>query len=168
HPSDEIHRISRWDFQPSPLSLGRRPLAKTQSSQRKTRFLPAHRQKRRVVNSRAMRILSGVQASGRLHLGNYYGAIRQFIELQHEGESLYFIANLHAMTTVRARGALEEHTFEAAVAFLALGLDPNKAILFRQSDVPEILELYWILGTLVPLSHLERAHSYKDKIARGI
>jgi len=115
-----------------------------------------------------MRILSGVQASGRLHIGNYYGAIRQFIELQHEGESLYFIANLHAMTTVRARGALEEHTFEAAVAFLALGLDPNKAILFRQSDVPEILELYWILGTLVPLSHLERAHSYKDKIARGI
>jgi len=115
-----------------------------------------------------MRILSGVQASGRLHLGNYYGAIRQFIELQHEGQSLYFIANLHAMTTVRARGALEEHTFEAAVAFLALGLDPNKAILFRQSDVPEILELYWILGALVPLSHLERAHSYKDKIARGI
>lgn len=115
-----------------------------------------------------MRILSGVQASGRLHIGNYYGAIRQFIELQQEGESLYFIADLHALTTVRETGALREHTFEAAVAFLSLGLDPKRAILFRQSDVPEIPELYWILGTLVPLSHLERAHSYKDKIARGI
>lgn len=115
-----------------------------------------------------MRILSGVQSSGRLHLGNYYGAIRQFIGLQEEGEALYFIANLHALTTVRDGKLARELTRETAVAFLALGLDPKKAILFRQSDVPEVTELFWILGTVVPLSNLERAHSYKDKLARGI
>ena len=115
-----------------------------------------------------MRILSGVQSSGNLHLGNYYGAIRQFVELQHEGESLYFIADLHAMTTVREPEILRASVLETALAFLSLGLDPARAILFRQSDIPEIPELYWILGTLVPLSHLERAHSFKDKIARGI
>lgn len=115
-----------------------------------------------------MRILSGVQSSGRLHIGNYYGAIRQFIELQHQGEALYFIANLHALTTVRDAQAARELTVETAIAFLALGLDPNRAVLFRQSDVPEILELYWILGTVVPVSNLERAHSYKDKLAKGI
>jgi tryptophanyl-tRNA synthetase len=115
-----------------------------------------------------MRILSGVQSSGRLHLGNYYGAIRQFIELQHQGEGLYFIANLHALTTVRDASLARELTRETAVAYLALGLDPKKAVLFRQSDVPEVLELNWVLGTVVPISHLERAHSYKDKLARGI
>ncbi len=115
-----------------------------------------------------MRILSGIQSSGRLHLGNYYGAIRQFVELQHEGEALYFIADLHALTSVRDAKAFAEYAREAAVAFLALGLDPKKAVLFRQSDIPEVLELYWILGTVVPLSNLERAHSYKDKIARGL
>ena len=115
-----------------------------------------------------MRILSGVQSSGRLHLGNYYGAIKQFIDLQHEGEGLYFIANLHALTTVRDPERARELTRETAIAYLALGLDPTKATLFAQSDIPEIPELYWILGTVVPLSHLERAHSYKDKIARGI
>jgi tryptophanyl-tRNA synthetase len=114
------------------------------------------------------RIVSGVQSSGRLHLGNYYGAIRQFVNLQHEGEALYFIANLHALTSVRNGALARELTRETAIALLALGLDPGRAILFRQSDVPEILELYWILGTLVPLSHLERTHSYKDKIARGM
>src|SRR5687767_9371152 len=82
----------------------------------------------------AMRILSGIQSSGRLHLGNYYGAIRQFIELQNEGEGLYFIANLHALTTVRDAALAHELTRETALAFLALGLDPKKAILFRQSD----------------------------------
>jgi tryptophanyl-tRNA synthetase len=115
-----------------------------------------------------MRILSGVQSSGRLHLGNYYGAIRQFIELQQEGDALYFIANLHALTTVREAAMMDELTRETALAYLALGLDPKRAILFRQSDIPEVLELYWILGTVVPVSHLERAHSYKDKVARGI
>ena len=114
-----------------------------------------------------MRILSGIQSSGRLHLGNYFGAIHQFIQLQDEGEALYFIANLHALTTVRDGKLARELTKETALAFLSLGLDPKKAIVYRQSDVPEVLELYWILGTLVPLSNLERAHSYKDKIAKG-
>jgi tryptophanyl-tRNA synthetase len=115
-----------------------------------------------------MRILSGVQSSGRLHLGNYYGAIRQYLQLQDEGEALFFIANLHALNTVRDPKLAAELTRETALAFLSLGLDPKKALLFRQSDVPEVTELYWILGTVVPQSHLERAHSYKDKIARGL
>lgn len=115
-----------------------------------------------------MRILSGIQSSGRLHIGNYYGAIKQFIELQHEGEALYFIANLHALTTVRDPARFRELERDAAIAYLALGLDPTKATLFLQSDVPEIVELYWILGTVVPMANLERAHSYKDKIARGV
>ena len=97
-----------------------------------------------------MRILSGVQSSGKLHLGNYYGAIRQFLRLQQEGEALYFIADLHSLTTVRDAKLQRELVVETAVAFLSLGLDPAKAILFRQSDVPEILELYWILGTVCP------------------
>jgi tryptophanyl-tRNA synthetase len=109
-----------------------------------------------------------VQSSGKLHLGNYYGAIRQFVALQHEGEALYFIANLHALNTVRDGALARELTFETAAAFLALGVDPTKAALFRQSDIPEITELYWLLGTLVPVSNLERAHSYKDKLAKGI
>lgn len=120
------------------------------------------------ANSRSPRILSGVQPSGRLHVGNYYGAVHQFIQLQHDGEALYFIANLHALSTVRDAQSLREHTLEAALAYLSLGLDPRTAILFRQSDVPEITELFWILGSLVPISHLERAHSYKDKMARGV
>jgi len=115
-----------------------------------------------------VRILSGVQPSGKLHLGNYFGAIRQFVELQHKGEALYFIANLHALNSVRDGRLAYELTLETAAAFLALGLDANKAILFRQSDILELGELYWILGTLVPMSHLERAHSYKDKKARGL
>ena len=115
-----------------------------------------------------MRILSGVQSSGRLHIGNYYGAIRQFVQLQDEGEALYFIANYHSLTTVRDPKLAEELTREAALAYLSLGLDPKKAVLFRQSDVREVLELYWILGTVVPMANLERAHSYKDKIDRGI
>lgn len=115
-----------------------------------------------------MRILSGVQSSGQQHVGNYYGAIRQFIQLQAEGEALFFIANLHSLTTVRDPELQRALTRETAVAFLALGLDPARAILFRQSDIPEIPEAYWILGTVVPMAHLERAHSYKDKIARGL
>jgi len=110
------------------------------------------------------RILSGVQSSGRLHLGNYYGAIREFVRLQEEGEALYFIANLHALTSVRDAALARQLTFETAVAFLALGVDPVKSTLFRQSDIPEITELYWILGSVVPISNLERAHSYRDKL----
>ncbi len=115
-----------------------------------------------------MRILSGVQSSGRLHVGNYYGALRQFIRLQHEGEALYFVANLHSLTTVRDGALQRELIRDTALAYLALGLDPKKAVLFLQSDVPEVLELYWILGTVVPMSHLERAHAYKDKTAKGL
>jgi tryptophanyl-tRNA synthetase len=115
-----------------------------------------------------MRILSGVQSSGRLHLGNYFGAIAQFVQMQEEGEGFYFIANLHSLTTVQDPALLREYTWEAALTYLAFGLDPERSVLFRQSDVPEHAELFWILGSLVPLSHLERAHSYKDKIAKGI
>ena len=111
-----------------------------------------------------MRILSGVQSSGRLHLGNYYGAIREFVRLQDEGEALYFIANYHALTSVRDPVLARQLTFETAVAFMALGVDPARATLFRQSDIPEVTELYWLLGTVVPMNNLERAHSYRDKI----
>lgn len=115
-----------------------------------------------------MRILSGIQASGRQHLGNYYGALRQFVELQDQGEAFYFIANLHALTTVQDANRLRELTLDTALTFLAVGVDPAKAVLFRQSEVPEHTELCWILGTVVPVSHLERAHSYKDKLAKGV
>ena len=115
-----------------------------------------------------MRILSGVQPSGRPHLGNYYGAIRQFVEMQAEGESFFFIANLHSMTTIQDAALRRDFTWDIALTYLAFGLDPDRAALFRQSDVPEHSELFWILGSLVPLSHLERAHSYKDKVNRGV
>lgn len=115
-----------------------------------------------------MRILSGVQPSGRPHLGNYYGAIRQFVEMQEEGESFFFIANLHSMTTIQDAALRRDFTWDIALTYLAFGLDPERAALFRQSDVPEHSELFWILGSLVPLSHLERAHSYKDKLGRGM
>jgi tryptophanyl-tRNA synthetase len=117
-----------------------------------------------------MRILSGVQSSGRLHIGNYYGAIREFVNQQNEGtnESLYFIANLHALTTLRDAKKSRELTYEAAASYLALGLDPAKSVLFRQSDVPETGELFWLLGTVVPVADLENAHSYKDKLAKGV
>lgn len=113
------------------------------------------------------RILSGVQSSGRLHIGNYYGAIREFVRLQEEGEALYFIANLHALNSVRDGKQARELTLETAAAFIALGVDPSKSALFRQSDIPEIPELYWILGTVVPMADLQNAHSYKDKLAHG-
>lgn len=115
-----------------------------------------------------MRILSGVQSSGRLHLGNYFGAIRQFVKMQEMGEAFYFIANLHSLTSVQDPNLLRDYTLDAALAYLALGLDPNRATLFRQADVPEHSELFWILGSQVPLSHLERAHSYKDKTQKGL
>ncbi|MCE9670082.1 tryptophan--tRNA ligase [Myxococcus stipitatus] len=115
-----------------------------------------------------MRILSGVQSSGKLHIGNYYGAIRQFVQLQDEADqAYYFIANYHSLNEVRDPKRALELTRDAALSYLALGLDPKKAVLFRQSDVKEVLELNWILGVVTPVAHLERATSYKDKVAQG-
>jgi tryptophanyl-tRNA synthetase len=115
-----------------------------------------------------MRVLSGIQPTGRFHWGNYFGAIRQYIELQQEDESYYFIANLHALTTVRERKVLLEYTLDAAIDLLALGLDPQRAILFIQSDVPEVSELCWLLMTGTPIGLLERCHAFKEKKARGL
>jgi tryptophanyl-tRNA synthetase len=129
------------------------------------------------------RILSGVQPSGKLHLGNYFGAIRQHIALQDEGPAFYFIADYHALTTIRETARkltddarkkvdpaqlLREFTRDVALDYLALGLDPDKAVFFRQSDVPEVNELAWILSTVTGMGLLERAVSYKEKIDRGI
>lgn len=116
-----------------------------------------------------MRILSGIQPTGRFHWGNYFGAIRQYIELQGEPDNaFYFLANLHALTTVRDRETLAQYTLDAAIDLLALGLDPDKATLFVQSDVPEVSELCWLLMTGTPMGLLERCHAYKDKKAKGL
>jgi tryptophanyl-tRNA synthetase len=115
-----------------------------------------------------MRVLSGIQPTGRFHWGNYFGAIRQYIELQEEDESYYFIANLHALTTIRDAEQLRRNTIDAALDLLALGLDPERATLFVQSDVPEVSELCWLLMTGAPLGLLERCHAYKEKKAKGI
>jgi tryptophanyl-tRNA synthetase len=116
-----------------------------------------------------MRVLSGIQSSGKLHLGNYFGAIAQFLELQESGnECLIFIADLHALTTVRDADKLRELTRDVALDYLALGLDPARTTLFRQSDIPEVTELFWLLLSVTPMGLLERAHSYKDKIAKGV
>jgi tryptophanyl-tRNA synthetase len=115
-----------------------------------------------------MRILSGIQASGVLHIGNYFGMMRPAIALQAEGEAFYFIADYHALTTVRDPKALRENARRVALDFLACGLDLERAVLFRQSDVPQVTELAWILSTIAPMGLLERAHSYKDKLARGL
>jgi tryptophanyl-tRNA synthetase len=117
-----------------------------------------------------MRILSGIQPSGTLHLGNYYGAIRQYIALQDQpgSECLYFIANFHTLTTVHDAERLRTLTRDVAMDYLALGLDPNRVTLFRQTDVPEVTELAWILSCVTGKGLLERAHSYKDKVARGL
>lgn len=117
---------------------------------------------------RQARILSGVQPSGIQHLGNYFGAIKQHIELQTHNECFYFIANYHALTTIRDADALRRNTLDLAATYLALGLDPEKAVFFRQSDVPEVCELTWLLLTVTGLGLLERAHSYKDKVQKGI
>jgi tryptophanyl-tRNA synthetase len=134
------------------------------------------------------RILSGVQPSGKLHLGNYFGAIKQHIEMQDRGEAFYFIADYHALTTLKqaeeaeagaaaknknltarpARDILAENVRDVALDYLALGLDPNKATFYRQSDVPEVTELAWMLATVTGMGLLERAHSYKDKVDNGI
>ena len=134
-----------------------------------------------------LRILSGVQPSGKLHIGNYFGAIRQHIALQERGNAFYFIADYHALTTLKeaeakeaedarnnnrtpktAREILSENVRDVALDYLSLGLDPEKAVFYRQSDIPEVCELAWILSTVSGMGLLERAHSYKDKIANGI
>lgn len=114
------------------------------------------------------RILSGVQPSGKLHLGNYFGALKQHIALQAEGECFYFIADYHALTTIQDPKLLSENVRDVALDYLALGLDPERTVFFRQSDVPEVTELTWILATVTGMGLLERAHSYKDKVQRGI
>jgi tryptophanyl-tRNA synthetase len=114
------------------------------------------------------RILSGVQPSGKLHLGNYFGAIRQHIALQDEGQCFYFIADYHALTTIQNPEVLRDHVRDVALDYLALGLDPEKATFFRQSDVPEVTELAWILSTVTNTGLLERAVSYKEKVDKGI
>ncbi len=115
-----------------------------------------------------MRILSGVQPSGRPHIGNYFGAMRQNIELSQRSDAFIFIANYHAMTTIRDRKQLADYTDGLARDYLALGLDPSKCAFYRQSDVPEVCELSWILTTVTPMGLLERCVSYKDKVEKGI
>jgi tryptophanyl-tRNA synthetase len=112
-------------------------------------------------------ILTGIQPSGELHLGNYFGAMRPAIEMQDHGQAVIFIADYHALTSVTRAEDLRRFTFEAAASCLACGLDPARTIFFRQSDVPQVHELAWLLSVVTPMGLLERAHSYKDKIAQG-
>ncbi len=114
------------------------------------------------------RILTGIQPSGTLHIGNYLGAMRPAIELQEQGDAFYFIADYHALTTVRDPALMRRYVQQVALDFIACGLEPTKACLFVQSDVPAVTELAWILSTVTPMSLLEKCHSYKDKTARGI
>ena len=115
-----------------------------------------------------MRILSGIQPSGVLHIGNYFGMMKPAIALQAEGDALYFIADYHALTSLRDPEALRENCRRVALDYLACGLDPERATLFRHSDVPQVTELAWILSTVAPMGLLERATSYKDKLSRGL
>jgi len=117
-----------------------------------------------------MRILSGVQPSGNLHIGNFFGAIRQFVALQNDraNEGYYFVADLHAMTTIKSGAELRENSFKVAADYIALGLDPERSVLYRQSDVAEVPELAWMLSTVTPMGLLQRGHSYKDKVSKGI
>jgi len=115
-----------------------------------------------------MRILSGIQPSGTLHLGNYFGMMQPAIALQDQGEAFYFIADYHSMTSLFDAEQRRKNSLAVALDFLACGLDPKKSVFFRQSDVPEVCELAWILSTLTPMSLLEKAHSFKDKSTKGI
>ena len=119
-------------------------------------------------NSAGLRVLSGIQPSGECHLGNYFGAIRQHVELQDGNEAIYFIADYHSMTSVRDAEERRRLVREVALDYLGCGLDPARAILYRQSDLPETTELMWLLTSVTPMGLLERAHSYKDKIAQGL
>ncbi|MBM3882356.1 MAG: tryptophan--tRNA ligase [Verrucomicrobia bacterium] len=115
-----------------------------------------------------MRILSGIQPSGALHLGNYFGMMKPALELQEQGEAYYFIANYHSMTSLVDPAQRRQNTLGVALDFLACGLDPQRTVFFRQSDVPEVTELTWLLSTVTPMGLLERCHSYKDKLAKGL
>lgn len=115
-----------------------------------------------------MRVLNGLQSSGSLHIGNYFGAIKPMLELQDTSNMFMFIANYHALTSLTDSVALRANTMDAAITFLSLGLDPKKSTFWAQSDVKEVLELYWVLSAYTPMGLLERAHSYKDKTAKGI
>lgn len=115
-----------------------------------------------------MRILTGIQPSGTLHIGNYFGAIKPAVELQERGEAYYFIADFHSMTSLTDAAQRRKNSLDVALDFLACGLDPKRSVFWKQSDLPEVCELFWILGTLTPMGLLERAHSYKDKTAKGI
>jgi tryptophanyl-tRNA synthetase len=122
-----------------------------------------------VINaSKTMRILSGIQPSGALHIGNYFGMMKPAIELQAQGECFYFIADYHSMTSLTNPAERRRNTRDSALDFLACGLDPQKSVFFRQSDLPEVTELTWIIGSLTPMGLLERATSYKDKLAKGV
>ena len=115
-----------------------------------------------------MRILSGITSSGECHIGNYFGAIRQHVEFQEKGEAIYFIADYHSMTVVRDANERRRLVREVALDYLACGLDPERAVLYRQSDLPEVCELTWILTSVTPMGLLERSHAYKDKVAQGL
>lgn len=115
-----------------------------------------------------MRILTGLQPSGKLHIGNYLGAMEPAVKLQNQGEAFYFIADYHAMTSMTDVATLRDNVSDLAIDFLACGLDPEKATIFRQSDIPEVNELAWILSTVCPMGLLQRCHSYKDKVERGL
>ncbi|HJN02298.1 MAG: tryptophan--tRNA ligase [Nitrospinota bacterium] len=118
--------------------------------------------------SEKKRILSGIQPSGRLHLGNYFGMMKRMIEYQDKEDLFCFLVNYHALTTISNGNKLRKETLSAAMDFLALGIDPEKSYFWVQSDIPEVTELTWILSNVTPLGLLERCHSYKDKVARGI
>ncbi|MCK9256635.1 MAG: tryptophan--tRNA ligase [Sulfurospirillaceae bacterium] len=115
-----------------------------------------------------MRTLTGLQPSGALHLGNYFGSIKQMLDAQEKEDLFIFIANYHALTSLKDGELLRQNTLDAAINFLSLGIDPNKSTFWVQSDVKEVLELYWVLSNVTPMGLLERAHSYKDKVAKGI
>ena len=115
-----------------------------------------------------MRVLTGIQASGKLHIGNYFGAMKPMVELQEENELFTFIANYHSLTSSKDAATLKQYTIDAAIDYLSIGIDPNKTTFWVQSHVPQVLELYWILSKFTPMGLLERAHSYKDKVAKGI
>jgi len=115
-----------------------------------------------------MRVFTGIQPSGTLHIANYFGSIKQMIELQNSSDLFIFIADYHALTSLKDPKALRENTIDVAISYLSLGIDPNEATMWVQSDVKEVLELYWILSAYTPMGLLERAHSYKDKVAKGI
>ena len=116
-----------------------------------------------------MRILSGIQPSGRLHIGNYFGAVRQFVQFQEEGhECYYFLANYHALTSLQDKAEMEQLSFHLAAEYLALGIDPDRSVFFLQSDVPQVTELCWLLNCVCPVSLMEKGTSYKDKVAKGL